>query len=282
MIALAALTLLSTPCPAAVDARGPDAADLQQALARRAVAPPTEGCPGIAVHIERRDAGFDLRREGARAQRVPTLETAALLVETWVRADLIDPLLAARAGPPQPTPPAAAVTIAPAVPPPRDLHLDFGLQAGAADDKSFWTGVYGQGCLKLGAVCVGVRGQVRVDPSVSGASKDARVWRLGLGVLATGDMELGPIRAGVGVGVSSVLIDRIGRPEDDIRGAPLLQARVDHPVQLTDAWALTLGVNAELAFWPRRHGRTDTREDDFPESPHGTVLASVGLRWGGR
>lgn len=281
MIALAALALLSPPCPAAVDARGPVAADLQQALARRAVAGPTARCPGMVVHIEATDAGFTVRRDTSDPRPVPTLETAALLVETWVRADLIDPLLAARAGPPLPAPPPVAAPPSPAAPARRDLHVDVGLQAGAAGDRSLWTGIYGQGCLELGPVCVGVRAQVRVDPGVKGASEDARVWRLGLGVLATGDMNLGPVRAGVGLGVASVRIDRIDSPEDDIRGAPLLQARVGYPFALSDTWALTVGAAAELALWPRRNGRADQREEDFPGLPHGTVLAHVGLRWSG-
>jgi hypothetical protein len=276
-------------CPPAAVVVGPLGAQLTEALQRRDVrVPPPTGCAAPTVEVEATPAGVQVRRPPEPARQVPDLETAALLVETWVRAELIDPLLAARRGPPLP---------AVMAPPPagRALHFGVGLDTAWADDRSLWAGVRAGGCIELGAVCPGVRLRTLFDGGWTGESAEADVWRMGLGVLATVDYAFGHARAGLGVGASAVRIDHQVTGVDDMRGAPLFEVQLAYAVPISRHWALDLSLAGDFAAWPRegRGGRRgqddrddqddqDGQDDTFPGMPSWMVMAGVGARWTGQ
>jgi hypothetical protein len=199
---------------------------------------PGSDCSPLRVRIERRvhSVRLEIRRgDGSRVGRVVrTPDTAAVLVESWLRTDIAAPLLAARTiteparaiaepGQPEPAPAAAAATpVAPmppapppppaalpppaphllaSLPPPAAPALDASMAAllspppgpgatavveqssapavaaerlgpprsgssltvggeGAMSrDGSQWMGAVAEGCLRMGALCVGVIGR---------------------------------------------------------------------------------------------------------------------------
>jgi hypothetical protein len=266
---------------------GTDAA-LRDALMAQGLAdaPP---CTDLRIDVRQAQTGLLVRR-AQTTRTVPDLHTAVVLVETWVNADLADPLLAARAAPTPPAPPVTARVPKPVVTPSaRALHVDFGLQGGAASDRTAWGGLHAQGCLMLGPICGGVRAQVSVDPGASGSSKDARIWRLGMGVLAVGDLALRPVRIGLGLGVTAVRLDGQKGGNDDVRGAPLVQARILYDLPISEAWGMSVGVIGEWAAWGREQpgqNRSGTRngreEEEFPDLAGGSLMASIAMRWSGQ
>ncbi len=237
--------------------------ELREALARRGVADPAPGCPSIAVRVEAGAAGLRVAQGEGPFQPVPDVDTAALLIETWVRADLIDPLLAARRGPPPP--------------PVRPITLDVGIDGAATNDIGSWIGARVEGCIALGWICPGVRLRGLYDPGLTGQSAAKDVWRVGLGAMATGDILLGDLRLGIGVGVDVVRTDGQAGVED-ASGAPLFEARIGYAVPIAETWAIEASLAGDLALWPRR-AQNDLGDQDLPGLPLFMGLAGVGLRW---
>lgn len=265
---LALPTLLALPAQAVVDC-GPSAAitpalpALGEALSRRGIEPPAAGCPAVAVRVEVADAGLRIAQGEGPFQAVPDVDTAALLVETWVRADLIDPLLAARRGPPLPSG--------------RPISLDVGLDLAATDDIGSWIGARVEGCIALGWICPGVRLRGLYEPGLTGPSAPADVWRIGMSAMATGDALLGDLRLGLGVGLSVVRTDG-DRGVEDTAGAPLVEARVGYAFTIGDDWALEASLAGDLTLWPRRV-QNELGDQDLPGLPLFMGLAGLGLRW---
>lgn len=272
-MSLLVLLLLTPGCPPAAAPSGPLAEQLRVALERRGVGAPAADCEAVAVQVAAQGDAIVLTRAARPAQTVPDLDTAALLVETWVRADLIDPLLAARRGPPPPPPPPTAAPIRR-----RSLAFQAGLAGGGASDRSQWLGVEGQGCIELGPTCAGLTARILIDGGATGESKDSNVWRLGISLLANAEFDPGLVRLGVGAGVTSVRIDSKDTKDDDVRGAPLFEGRVARGFELADDLALDVAVAGTFALWPRK-GRRNSGEEDFAGLPVAMGLASVGVRW---
>jgi len=268
----AALVSLATPpvCVPSAQVVGPLEAPLAEALRRRDVrVPPAPGCPVLKVEVAAEGSGIAVRRPPAPAQRVPDLATAALLVETWVRAELIDPLLSARR-----PPPARPLRTE------RPFHVGGGFDVGVTDDRALWLGGRLHGCLQLGMFCPGVRLRTLFDAGEVGESQEAEVTRLSLGVLVTGDFVWGPLRTGVGVGATTVRVDSKTSRDDDIGGAPLLEAHIDYAFPLSEDWALEVDLAGDWALWPRR-GRGRIRDSDFPGQSSWAVMGGLGVRWSG-
>jgi hypothetical protein len=266
LVVIGFAVIAALACAPSARVEGPLAPALAEALARRGVVvPPAAGCPAVTVAVSPEGSGVRVAQPPEPAQVVPDLETAALLVETWVRADLIDPLLAARRGPPQPTA--------------RRLSLGAAFEGAASSDGAGWAGARVEGCIELGPVCTGVRLRALYDPGARGQSAEDEVWRLGLNVLATGDLPLGPLMVGLGAGVSVVRVDG-QRGQDDTQGAPLFEGRVAYGIPMGDALALDLSLGGTLTLWPR-HGRAN-QGDETPGLSPWMALAGLGLRWTGR
>ncbi len=271
-VVTAALLVLATPpvCVPSAQVVGPLREPLTDALTRRDVqVPPAPGCPGLTVEVTQDPRGVQVRRPPAPPRRVPDVATAALLVETWVRAELIDPLLSAR----RPPPPANA-------PPSRPFHAGGGLDVAFTDDRAAWVGGRLHGCLQLGVFCPGVRLRTLFDAGETGESHESKVTRLSLGVLVTTDVVWGPFRAGVGVGATTVRVDSKTSRDDDIGGAPLLEAHLDYGVPVSDTLTLEFDIAGDWALWPRR-GRGRTQDTDLPGQPRWAVVGGVGVRWSG-
>lgn len=259
------VSLLATPavdCPPAVVVSGALQSELAEALRRREVeVPPPAGCTGLAVQAEPGEGGVRLNPESDASRVVPDVETAALLVETWVRAELIDPLLAARRGPPPP--------------PTRLVTVGLGLDGGGSSDRTTWLAARGEGCITLGALCPGVRMRVIYDPGVSGPTRREDVWRLGMVVLATTDLMLGSARLGLGAGLALARSD--GRAGvDDRQGGFILEARADYALPIGELTAIDLGAAFAYGLWPSLGQRN---ADPLPDMPQWMVLGGAGVRW---
>ncbi len=237
MTDLLLLALLTTaadaaeaPCVAAVrvtSAAGDDVGDLARALQQRGVvlAAGDGPCPVIDVDVRVDEDTTVLRGHFPTGKdverRVHDVATAAAVIESWSRTDLIDPLLAPAAhadggavaadAPPRferaGVPPAAVAVVppAPALAASAGTLLGAAAEVGLGTDGSLWPSIAVDGCMKLGLACGGFLGRASLDTSVTGASADEDTGRVGIDGYAVGDLALDVgglvLRPGVGVGV---------------------------------------------------------------------------------
>jgi len=150
---------------------------------------PEPRCPGrtitarIEAHHDR--TGFTLTtvdESGRTSARVfADARTAASLIESWALDDG-DTLLA---------PPPSAALAADPLTPFADLqfaarvHVYGGPEASLGSDRSLWLGVALGACVRLGALCAGVRLRSARDADLTGASMPDTVFREDVDVLAT-------------------------------------------------------------------------------------------------
>lgn len=269
---------------------GPEASALASALAGRGVeVPPPAGCPGPTVQVERTSRGVLLDGDDRPPRILPDIATAALVVETWIRTELADPLLEAREPPAppetaEPTPASPApgepaplqTTAQPPMPTETyPLHFELGLDVGASDDGATWLGLRGEGCVRLGRVCPGARLRLQVDPGSTGASQRTNAWRLGGTALAAVDLHLG--RARLGLAAGGLLLNTDAPQEvEDTRLTPLAQAQAAYTIAPGEALDLELVLSVEHAF----RGRGDRKDDGgLPEVAAWTGWLGVGVRW---
>jgi hypothetical protein len=150
-------------------------------------------CQRLEVRVMPASPGYDLfltdadgrtdRRQIARA------ETAAMVIESWLQADLSDPLLDRGA-------PALVVEHAPPVrhgmPALGSLRGESAVDRGSA----MWWGAAAGACFRLGPLCAGPQARLRAStgPPASGARslQDLRSFEGGLGLEAP--VALGPFR----------------------------------------------------------------------------------------
>lgn len=186
----------SPSCPAAVQLEGDPAltAALTPVLRSRGiVTQPPLGCPLSFIRVTRSPTGLlvCIHQELAQSERVVSdPAVAATLIESWMRSDLTDPLLAApdlmTAPPPPPPPP-----VSPRAAPPR-FTLDLLVESAIDKDGAIWVGGSLHGCAPVGPLCLGaiVRAAAEVPASYVGTYRDQRV---ALDVLAS---VLWPLRRG--------------------------------------------------------------------------------------
>ncbi len=171
MRALFAITIVAAAagttradCPPTVQLDGDSAlvAMIEGELAVRgiAVATPEDACPAQLIRIERR--GDDLVIAIVDTSRtVREVQTAAAVIESFVRADLGSPLLAIRTIAVTTAPAARAQLDEPAPPARRELltgwHAFAGVEGSFANDGSRWMGMSLGACVMVGPLCAAVR-----------------------------------------------------------------------------------------------------------------------------
>jgi hypothetical protein len=125
------------------------------------------GEAGLVVDVREADAQIHLRAELAGGKVVErsmnTPDAAATWVESLVRRDLSDPLLAPRQPPRVPTVPPPVPAVVSVVPAANEtahafrFYLDLAWVTTFGSDLSLATGAGASGCYHLGRACVGVR-----------------------------------------------------------------------------------------------------------------------------
>lgn len=283
-------------------------ADLQRSLAERGIAvvpPDTEG----AVHLQVQPDPAGLRifirdRNGNVIQRVAaTPEVGAVVVESWMREDLTQPLLAPHAvvTPVEwPAPPRAPPTPPPA---PRVASVVVASQTSLATDNTLWMGASVGACVRVGWFCLGLQTQFAGDTVLAGnigaryapeggaSCQDTdptlprQLTRMGAGALATMDLPLriGPATFGPGLGVGMAWQSTRATLGDHSGNATSLGLRT--ATHLFLSWPLFGGLALETALWADLHPLAHT--GDFkaggfvlPGEPLGFMRFELGLRYG--
>lgn len=208
-----ALLVFAARCPPAAIVAGDEAivSPVKSALGERGVRAPPLGCPALKVSVAQRSEVLELqldtgdRRSIARSAKSP--EEAATIIESWARADLVEPLLVHEL-------PAEPKTVVTATPPePRPFAFGAAATAGFGSDRSFWSGADLRGCFLVWVLCAGGRFAYAVDAGTAGDARalDGSRNLLDLGLIADvpvvlGDFELLP---GIGAGQTIVRSERL-------------------------------------------------------------------------
>jgi len=244
----------------------------------------------LARHDERIAVTITGAREAAVEREVTDARTATTVIESWVRTDVDEPLLASRtiamaapapaAPPPPPPPPVMTTTVAPPAANGRGVQLFAIAERSIASDGTNWLGVQIGGCVALGPLCIGGRGRFSVagGPQLSHDNLE----RHGFELLAAADLPLrfGPamLSPGIGVGVGSVHTHQEGTPQSEGTGGPHADAHVSLAYQLRPHLALEAAMSVDV---------TETTHVDsssavmLPDEPQFFARFGAGVRFGG-
>jgi hypothetical protein len=273
-------------CPPAVRLDGEKAlvSEVAPVLAGRGISTAAGGCPALAVSIERRGratlvwATADGDQAGARS--VTDVRTAATVIESWVRTDVAEPLLARRPPADDPETPAVLVATPPAAPAARLRFATLG-EVGLASDRTVTGGFALRACSMVGRVCVG--GGARFATVVDGPTMwEATMDREAVDALADADlpMHLGPVTMSPGLGVGAGWVHTHEEDGSDakqtagLRGELRLALSVRLARQLALASVLSLELAQTLAT------EADSRER-LPSDPRALAHVGLGLVFGG-
>lgn len=293
-------------CPTAVQLEG--APDLTTALtpvlrSRGIVTQPPAGCPLSFIRITRSPAGLLVRihQELAETERmVSDPSVAATLIESWMRNDLTDPLLAA----PDLLQPPAPPTPPPPPPVPRTgprFTADLLFETGYDKDGAIWLGGSIQGCAPVGPLCLGamVRAAAEVPASYVGTYRDQRV---ALDVLVS---VLWPLRRGrwivaPGLGLGAGWLHHQVTPAAELAGLEVEDASLPSSgtmassdggiraelrllvmVRLRAGWSLAASLGAGSAFLDGPAAQVPTGER-LLVAPWVTLRGGLGISWSAR
>jgi len=238
-------------------------------------------CPATSATIERRDDGLVVWISDA-SREVREVQTAAAVIESFVRDDVGSPLLAAR--------PIARHTYdddlalpAPLVWP-SGLHLVAGLETSFANDATEWLGVRLSACYMIGPLCPGVRLRGSAVANEEDDDWDPTWRRKSSELLVAIDA---PIRVGtylvtLGVaggigGVSTKNNPVVPNRSSGFRAEAMLAVSIPlSPKLALDVYATATAaqkVENEVGF---------AAEDMVPPEPVGFLRLGVAMRWGRR
>lgn len=315
MVALVLLLSLAQASPGSPEAGrvtlagdGELVAAMQRSLAERGiavVAPEVEGAVRLQVVPDPAGLRIFIRdRHGNVVERVAaTPEVGAVVVESWMREDLTQPLLAPHAvvTPVQwPSPPRAPP---PPAPTPLLASVVVASQVSIGTDNSLWMGASVGACARVGWFCLGLQTQftgdtalagdvgARYDPEGGASCQDTdptlprQLTRMGAGALATLDLPLrigaGTFGAGLGVGMAwqSTRVT-LGDHSGSATSIGLRTA-----THLFLSWPLYGGVALDTGLWadvlPMAHtGNFNASGFALPGEPLGFVRLELGLRFG--
>jgi hypothetical protein len=238
--------------------------------------------------------------DGRMVERmVDDAEGAATTVESWARGDIVDPLLAARAAPPLPSVDREA---------PRDIEIDSENQSRPAarrvdigalaevalsDDSALWAGARAQGCVEIGATCIGAMLRYAVDTEIEGIAADQFSHRSAIDLLLIGELPIDLARGrfslipGLGAGLGAL---RAHREEvcdecEDEAIALVLRGQVAGTARINPSWDIRLDLFTGWApFGQEKIGEIDMDVDDEPwlaGAPSWLYGIGLGLVYGG-
>jgi hypothetical protein len=285
-------------------------AAMQRLLTERGivvVAPEVEGAVQLQVQPDPAGLRIFIRdRNGNVVERVAaTPEVGAVVVESWMREDLTQPLLAPHAVVtpvpwPAPPPPRAPPPPAPA---PLMASVVVASQTALGTDNSLWMGASVAACVRLGWFCVGLQTQFAGDTALAGnvgaryapvggascqdtdPTLSRQLTRIGAGALATLDLPLrigaGTFGPGLGVGIGwQSTRATLGDHSGSATSVGLRTA-----THLFLSWPLFGDLSLETALWvdllPLAHtGDFSASGFALPGEPLGFMRFELGLRYG--
>lgn len=228
---------------------------------------------------------------------VDDAEGAATAVESWARGDLLDPLLAAREAPPRPAvdreAPRAIAIESESRPAARRVDVAALAEAAMSDDGALWAGARAQGCVEIGATCMGAMLRYAVDTEVEGIAAEQFSHRAAIDVLLVGEVPIEldrgrfAVTPGLGAGLGAL---RAHREEvcdecEDEATAFLLRGQLAGTARINRSWDIRLDLFAQWApFAQKKIGETDMDANDEPwlaGAPSWVSGVGLGLVFGG-
>ncbi len=258
---------------------------------------PPNGCEPLRIHLAVIGRGIRVDRPGGR--RIAEDEAqAATIVESWVRRDLTEPLLAGALPPKRPFVPeapdrASSAELASKPAEGRSFALGLGSAAGVANDGSIWGGLDLSGCVRVSLVCVGGRFRYGFDRGAGGDSKDLETDRQIFDLTAFADVSIdrvGPftfvLGAGLGLGLSYLERTFDGHRITDDTGGLRVRAQLGARLPLSASWALRLDVEIDYSPFAQQRvfeGLTEDGPNDIPlaAEPHLIGWLVLALELGG-
>lgn len=289
-------------CPSAAQLEGETAltAAIAQVLrSHGVVTQPLAGCPLTYIRIARAPRGLvvGIHQELAETERVVSDPTvAAALIESWLRNDLTDPLLAAPdllappplAPPPPPPPP-------PVAPPPRPgqrFTASLLVEGGIDKDGASWLGGSFSGCAPVGPLCLGaiVRAAGNLPATGVGTYVDERLavdvlasvsWPLRRGrwvVAPTLGLGAGWLRHRATLAGSEPEVEDAAGSAVGSDGGMRAELRLMVLLRLRAGWMLTGSVALDSAFFDGPPIQLPTGES-LLVAPWAMLRGGLGLSW---
>ena len=254
------------------------------------------GCAAARVTLARRDDRIAVSIVGARdpavEREVTDTRTATTVIESWVRVDVEEPLLASRtvamasprppsAAPPAPAPPAVTTTtVAPPASNGRGVQLFALGERSIASDGTNWLGVQIGACVALGPLCVG--GRARFALAAGPQLQQDNLERHGFELLFDVDLPIRVGRAmlspGLGAGVGSVHTHQDSTGLSESTGGPHADAHVSLSYGLRPHLALELAMSVDVT--ETTHVESSSAMI-LPDDPQFFARFGLGVRFGG-
>ena len=289
-------------CPPAVALTGDDdtVRAVREQLAARGITGETPSCPALRAQIERRGAQLVVRMVPAAQPGVPGRgigpgierviggpQTAATVIESWVRGDVASSLLGPRD---VPTPDAAPPPSASSEPSATGIQLFAAAETSVASDRTLWQGLQLGACIMLGPVCATAR--VRAGKVVARPDAWRRFKRKSGELLGGIDIPIAVaglrLRPGFSAGYGSMLTHHIG--DDGEAGVEMsglrAEAHIGLSIPLSAHLAIDLVTAAELtqATAIATRGMPVAASTDStvacPDEPRALFRFAVGVRYG--
>ena len=308
MLLIAVRVARAGSCPPAVALSGDDDAvrAVRDQLAARGIAGETPSCPALRAQVERRGAqlvvrmvqagqpgvpahGSDDGAEGGIERVIGEPQTAATVIESWVRGDVASSLLEPRDVPP---PDAVAPPSASGEPSATGIQLFAAAETSLASDRTVWQGLQLGACIMLGPVCATAR--VRAAKVVARSDAWRRFKRKSGELLGGIDIPIAVgglrLRPGVSAGYGSMLTHQVG--DDREAGIEMsglrAEAHIGLSIPLSAHLAIDLVTAAELTQATAIETRgmpvaTSAPADSMvasPDEPRALFRLAVGIRYG--
>ncbi len=250
-------------------------------------------CAPARVTLRRRDERIAVSlagREPAVAREVTDARTATTVIESWVRVDVEEPLLASRtvamvtprpAAAAPPAPPAATTTVV--APPPgngRGVQLFALAERSIANDGTAWLGLQVGACVAIGPFCLG--GRARFAAAAGPQLRQNDLERHGFELLFDGDLPVRFGRAtlspGLGVGIGSVHTHQDGTGQSEGTGGPHAEAHVSLIYGLRPHLALEAAMSVDVTETTHVESSSSVI---LPDDPQFFARFGAGVRFGG-
>lgn len=256
---------------------------------------PVETCRHVVVTVMRgggRIAVWITDPDGQRVERLTEDPiAAATIIESWARRDLVSPLLATRRTPVVGDTSVQAAAVAPSEPGSRYTLL-VGVDAGVSNDRSMWTAVRAQGCVRVGGVCIGGIIRYAYDTAQTGASRRWDTGRTGLDLSVTVGVPLAWRRISVmpygGFGQMAITATRALDVSDPMPTREREQASAMHVlvggsahVHVSPRWSVRVDLAAHLAPFADEALGDPTDDALLPASPRLQAWFGIALAYGG-
>lgn len=284
------------PCPAGVELSGDAVAvgAVGELLAARGVALAATKCGVVRARIDRGADGLAIEVQQGDGtvvdRRAGEAHTAATVIESFLRSDVQDPLLAARAAPSAPLPRADVVAApTPMLRASRGVHLLSAFETSYASDRTSWVGVHLGACVSLGPICAAARLRAAgvVDgPGVWKGNVQGSVERRSIDLLVGIDIPFAvrgwTLSPGFAAGIGQLHTRGATREVREDTGRACADVHVALSIPLVSRLALDLFGAADLMQATRLEEDSPmTSGVELPDEPRFLVRVGLGLRYGG-